>query len=355
VSIERDLGEMIRKERGAIASAIARRHYEGRPAACDPSAGEGWEKSIRDVGYHLSYLVEALLAEDPALFVAYAQWAQVLFDNLGFPSHVMPATVEIMRDVLEQRIPPSAQPTIGTYLEASLAGLERHEEPESFLGQGGLHADLAERYLNALLQGDRQVASRLILDAVEGGVSVKAIYLDVFQPVQREIGRLWQMNRINVAEEHYSTAATQLIMSQLYPRIFVTERVGRRLVATCVGEELHEIGVRMVADFFEMAGWDTYYLGANVPSESIIQSAAEHEADLVAISATLMPHVSEVAALIERIRASEKLDDRVKILIGGYPFNLSAGLWERLGADGYAPDASQAVDVANELVEESHA
>ena len=80
--------------------------------------------------------------------------------------------------------------------------------------------------------------------------------------------RYWQMNRLTVAQEHYCTAATQMIMSQLYPYIFEGERNGRVLVATCVAENLHEIGVRMVTDFFEMDGWDTFYLGANVPTAS---------------------------------------------------------------------------------------
>ena len=63
-----------------------------------------------------------------------------------------------------------------------------------------------------------------------------------------------------MAQEHYCTAATQLIMSQLYPYIFTTGKNGRVLVGTCVSGDLHEIGVRMVSDFFEMEGWDTFYL-----------------------------------------------------------------------------------------------
>ena len=96
--------------------------------------------------------------------------------------------------------------------------------------------------LRLLLRGNRQAASQLILTAVARGVTVKDIYLHVFQRTQYEIGRLWQINRISVAQEHFCTAATQLIMSQLYPHIFRTERVGRRLVATCVG------GARLFGD-----------------------------------------------------------------------------------------------------------
>ena len=109
------------------------------------------------------------------------------------------------------------------------------------------------------------------------------------------------MNEVSVAQEHFCTAATQLIMSQLYPHIFATVKTGRCLVATAVGGELHEIGVRMMADFLEMEGWDTYYLGGNMPAESIVRSLKDRHADVVAISATISSRVSKVTELIDAI------------------------------------------------------
>jgi methanogenic corrinoid protein MtbC1 len=138
-------------------------------------------------------------------------------------------------------------------------------------------------------------------------------------------------------------------MSQLYPRIFSSERLDRRMVATCVGGELHEIGVRMVADFFEMEGWDTYYLGANTPTTSILQALDDRNADILAISATMTFHVSQVRQLIDAVRASDSGRD-IGILVGGYPFNHSANLWRRVGADGFATHAQEAVQRANELL-----
>jgi methanogenic corrinoid protein MtbC1 len=209
-------------------------------------------------------------------------------------------------------------------------------------------ASLAQPYLVALLRGERQVASRLILEAVAGGVAIKDIYLYVFQRSQREIGRLWQMNQVGVGQEHYCTAATQLIMSQLYPYIFATERNGLTLVATCVSGELHEIGMRIIADFFEMAGWDTFYLGANTPAASIVQTLVERKADMLGISATMTFNITALVELISLVRASEACR-QVKILVGGYPFNVEPTLWQQVGADAYVSDASAAISTANSL------
>ncbi|MEI6877092.1 MAG: cobalamin-dependent protein [Spirochaetota bacterium] len=211
-------------------------------------------------------------------------------------------------------------------------------------GSGGDLSPLATSFLSALLGGNRREAAHRILKAVETGTSVQEVYLDVFQPVQYLVGELWQTGRIGVAQEHFCSASVQLVMSQLYPRIFSTEKKGRTLVAACVGDELHEIGIRMVADFFELDGWDTYYLGANMPTESILRAVREEEADVAAISVSMAFHIDAVPTLIKEIRAS---DSEVRILVGGRQFNLSPDLWRRVGADGFAPNAAEAVRVAD--------
>jgi methanogenic corrinoid protein MtbC1 len=152
-----------------------------------------------------------------------------------------------------------------------------------------------------------------------------------------------------VAQEHYGTAVTQAIISQLYPRIFGRQRVGRRLVAACAGGETHELGARMVADFFEMAGWDTYYLGANMPAGSLARYVEQHAGDVVAISAT-MSITSRPSRRWCRVCAPRRPAAASRILCGGNPFNVSPDLWRRLGADGTAPDGCRAVLAAEALL-----
>jgi methanogenic corrinoid protein MtbC1 len=219
-------------------------------------------------------------------------------------------------------------------------------EPE--LDQGG--PITARQYLDLLLAGKRREASRQVLQAVEQqGMSVKDVYLKVFQPAQRETGRLWQRNRITVAQEHYCTAATQLIMSQLYPHLFTGAVAEHSLVACCVGRELHEIGMRMVADFFEMEGFDTYYLGASTPDADVIQAVQDQSADLLAVSVTMPFNLDLAARLIESTRNTPETS-KVKIMVGGPPFVLDPDLVRKVGADATAADAAQAVETGRRLV-----
>lgn len=212
------------------------------------------------------------------------------------------------------------------------------------------HAGLARQYLDLLLQGRRNEASELVVGSVEAGTSVKDIYLHVFQPAQHEVGRLWQTNRISVAQEHYCTAVTQLVMSQLYPRIFSHEKGESRMVATCVGGELHEIGIRMVADFYEMEGWDTYYLGANATTMRVLRTLEDRNADLLCISATMTFHLNMVESLVQAVRTADRTN-KIKILVGGALFMKTPDLWLRVGADATAEDAQQAVDAGKRLIQ----
>ena len=119
-----------------------------------------------------------------------------------------------------------------------------------------------------------------------------------------------------------------------------------------VSSDLHEIGVRMISDFFEMEGWDTFYLGASTPVETILETVRSRRPDVVAISVTMPYHVSEAARLIAMIRAAE-LQPAPHVLVGGRAFVDDDGLWRDIGADATAQDASLAVAIASELVEGS--
>ena len=210
------------------------------------------------------------------------------------------------------------------------------------------HHHLAAIYLDTLLEGDADTAINMLLESVENGLSLKELYLHVLQPAQYELGRLWQTGRISVADEHYCTAATQQVMSRLYPRLFSTPKNGKVLVAACIGGELHEIGLRMVADFFELAGWDTHFFSASSPPEQVLQALGNNRADLLALSATMASHLQEVKSMVDKVQAFN-LPVPVKILVGGYPFNADPELWRRIGADGTASGAEEAVREGNRL------
>ncbi len=204
--------------------------------------------------------------------------------------------------------------------------------------------DRLEAYLAAILAGDRRKAYRLVDEVREGGTDLSRLYVDVFQPAMREIGRLWQENAITVADEHVATAITQAAMARAFEQVFVwDEGIGRSLVAACADTERHEVGLRMICDLLELRGWDTTYLGASVPLESLVSMTQRKRPDVVALSATITPHLPRLRAMIEGIR--DAMPEAPLILVGGRPFTDDPTLATRLGADLTAEDAVQAVEL----------
>lgn len=341
--------ELVTAQRDAIAARLVEREFARHPELMDRYGATGRAKSLQDAGYHLSFLVQALAVSSPALFVDYVAWVKVMLGQRNVRASDLVFHLECLAGVLQEQLPGEPGALAATFITAAVDAIPAMpDDMPTFLHAGEPLTPLAHQYLEALRRGERHIASRLILDAVAAGTPVEEIYLHVFQPAQHEIGRLWQTNRISVAQEHYCSAATQLIMSQLYSHIFATAKNGRTLVATCVAGDLHEIGIRMVADFFELAGWSTYYLGANTPNAGVIASIVEHKAEVLAVSATISYHVEAVRTLISAVREHAEAG-RVTILVGGYPFMQDPALWKNVGADGAARDAREAVTLAGRM------
>ena len=347
--MRKEIQFLLSKNNLVYAEKIVEKQYNIQPGFWQKYGAEGKKFSIRDAGYHLPFLAESIVDDDPKIFTDYVAWVKLLFQGLNFPDSVMIKTLECTQDVLTEEMPTELSNLAKPFIEA---GLEQMLSPtmviDSYIDESTEIGKLAKGYNTALLNGDRNSASNLILNAVKEGVSIEDIYMEVFQKSQYEVGRLWLSNKISVAKEHFCSAATQMIMSQLYPYIFSTERIGKKFVGASVGGELHEIGIRMVADFFEMKGWDTYYLGANAPSSTILKAVEENNADVIGLSIAMPYHRGLLADTISDIRESSIGKD-VKILIGGAALNLKTDN-HNFGADGFAPNAYKAIELANQLL-----
>jgi methanogenic corrinoid protein MtbC1 len=303
-------------------------------------------KMVFDLEMHLAFLASAIRCESIELFTEYAIWTHQLLVSTGRDSRPFLACLAAIETELDARGRGDWIQRAREYLGAARRELDATlEMPGSYFDDSNPHRELAERFLQACLALQRAQALAMIHAAVREGVPVREVYLDVITPVLHELGRLWHGNRITVAQEHYCTAVSQMVMAQLFPAVFEEDRKNGRLVSTCVAGELHEIGARMVTDLFEMNGWDTVFLGADVPKESIIDTLIRHDANILAISATLGSNLGDVAELIQAVRASPGCEG-IKILVGGAAFNKDSAIWQKVGADGWASDPDQALALA---------
>lgn len=307
------------------------------------------QKYLQDTQHTLQYLSISLTIEEPLIFSNYMKWfGQVAYYlHFHFPSisHHFDACKHIFSKVFEEDLFIKASKVFDQGVEVFRKSYDSTKPRDV----------IQSEFLVHLINMESDLAYQYIAMKMEQGSSIHEVFLEIFQPTLYQVGELWQQRIITVAKEHYITAAIQHIIGKLYPMLFANKSSSTHsITAVCAGNELHEIGMRMIADFFELEGWDSHYLGSNLAAEFVVEQLLSHPTDVLAISATTSTHLVEVKQLITMVKNHEALK-HTTIMVGGKVFNDTPNLWKLLGADLFASDPKQAIRLANLFEGEAHA
>jgi MerR family transcriptional regulator, light-induced transcriptional regulator len=207
--------------------------------------------------------------------------------------------------------------------------------------------DIQKKYLEAIRTSDSGEADCLLKSALEQSIAPADIYLQIFQPSAYEIGWLWEAHQISVGQEHVASAIIERHMGELHLRFKSDHPRQKKLILGCVDREYHRIGLRMVADFFEMDGWEVCYLGAAVPADAFARMVKEYQPDLIGISVEVDYHLPRLVEL--QIELKREGIHPIPIMAGGLPFIRNPKLAGELGLAFSASDAREAVIKANQL------
>ena len=306
------------------------------------------DKYIQDTLFTLRFLSSSLHVEEPLVFVNFMKWFGELAYHLKFNIESMKSHFEASHQIFESVFDNETYKLISEYYQKGVNSFI-----DSFSNSQFYNIEIDE-FLEYLLSMESDKAYQYVIDKVEEGFDLKKVYLDILQPTLYKVGELWKQRIISVAKEHYITAVIQHIIGKLYSILF-TEKAGSgySITPVCVGDELHEIGMRMVADFFELSGWDSVFLGSNIPNQMIIEQLLDKKTNVLAVSATTPAHLLDINDLIHTIKNHSELKNII-IMVGGRVFNETPNLWKQIGADAFAMDANQAVILADLLMEERY-
>jgi MerR family transcriptional regulator, light-induced transcriptional regulator len=177
--------------------------------------------------------------------------------------------------------------------------------------------EIYNNYFNSLIKGSKHECVAILNQLESKNVPVEIIYTQLFQRSLYQVGEYWEMNKISVATEHMATAITENLMIRLQPQLFSTERTGKKAVIACVANEHHQVGAKMVADIFEMNGWDGYFIGANTPFTELIRFLEGKNPDLIGLSLSIYYNLPELKKTISKIR--QHFPDR-PVMVGGQAF-----------------------------------
>jgi 5-methyltetrahydrofolate--homocysteine methyltransferase len=198
----------------------------------------------------------------------------------------------------------------------------------------------------AVFRGDQQSCIELTKAAVEEGIAAEKILNEGMISAMDRIGEGFSKNEIYIPEMLIAARAMKSAMGILEPELVKAgvEPIGKLIIGTAAGD-LHDIGKNLVAMMLKGAGFDVIDLGVDVSAEKFIEQAKSTGAQIVGMSALL---TTTMASMEEVVKALKGAEISAKVIIGGAP--VTQAYADKIGADGYAADAAEAVTVAKGLV-----
>ncbi len=199
---------------------------------------------------------------------------------------------------------------------------------------------------DAIIKGDQNTAVAITKTALDEGTPAESVLNDGLIAGMEVIGGRFKKNEVYIPEVLIAARAMKMAMEILEPELAkagVKPR-GKFLIGTVQGD-LHDIGKNLVAMMLKGAGFEVVDIGVDAGPEKFVEQAKATGVQVVGMSALL---TTTMPSMEKTVKALKDAGVSAKIVIGGAP--VTQGYADKIGADGYSPDAASAVDMAKSLV-----
>jgi 5-methyltetrahydrofolate--homocysteine methyltransferase len=212
-------------------------------------------------------------------------------------------------------------------------------------------SDLLQRIMEAVINRQKSEIQGLVKTIIDEGVDANRIVEEGLIPAMDVVGKQFADGDIFVPEMLVSALTMKLGLEIVKPFLKgkQTEFKGSIIMATVKGD-LHDIGKNIVIMMLEGAGFQVVDLGVDLSVEKLITEIESVKPDILGLSALLTTTLPEMERVIQGLK-TKGLRDKIKVMVGGAP--VKRAFAERIGADGYGADASEAVSLARKLVAEA--
>jgi 5-methyltetrahydrofolate--homocysteine methyltransferase len=205
-----------------------------------------------------------------------------------------------------------------------------------------------EELAAAVLDGDAEKVSELVKSLLDKNIEPIDIINKGLLTGMNEVGARFKENEMFVPEVLMAASAMSTGVGLLKDKLGSVEMptAGSVVIGTVEGD-LHDIGKNLVAMMMESCGLKVYNIGVDITPEQFVESVKKYQPDIVAMSALLTTTMINMESTIEALKEAG-VRDQVKVIIGGAP--ISKEFADKIGADGYAPDAASATDLCKKLL-----
>jgi len=203
-----------------------------------------------------------------------------------------------------------------------------------------------QEIIDSILAFDDEGAVRSVRGELDNGTDVMVILNRGLVAAMDEVGRRYAQGIFFVPEMMMAAQAMKQGLSVLRPRLEGADTAFESciVIGTVKGDQ-HDIGKNLVSMMLECSGFRVIDLGTDVDAEQFVKAAQKSRAKLIAMSALLSTTLVSMKAIVSEIRSGSGAP---KTIVGGAP--VTQEFADRIGADGYSPDAVGAVAVARHLI-----
>ena len=207
---------------------------------------------------------------------------------------------------------------------------------------------IVEQIKENLMKGKAKDVKEQVEQAMKQGVPAVEILNHGLLAGMGVIGEKFKKNEVYVPEVLIAARAMKAGMEILKPALAAAKVQPRGVVVIgTVKGDLHDIGKNLVGMMLEGAGFKVVDAGINVEPSKFLELARSNNAQLIGVSALLTTTMTNMKSVVEQVKQSD-LAGKLKVMVGGAP--LTQSFCDEIGADGYAPDAASAADLAKKLV-----
>ncbi len=232
-----------------------------------------------------------------------------------------------------------------------------HRNPRQHLLPHEIRPGQVEVFSRALLDRSPDAARALVDAHLARGVSLEAIFLQLFAPAARYLGELWESDQCNFSQVTLCLWRLQSLLHDLSPGFHagsgsaeLARIAERRILMTTLTGQQHTFGLSMLSEFFRREGWVVLSIPSPDPGET--QAAlSRHWFDVLALSASMDSEVGDLAKTIKAARKTSQ-NPRLAVMVGGPLFMRRPELAETVGADGFSADAIDALALAARLTQQ---
>lgn len=327
----------------------------------EPTIADNWSRFCKTISkdqfMHINFMAQVFRFSAFESLLKTQTWLSKVYSVNKLPQEFIIQLNRFWLEAIEQTMPTASAEPITQLYTWLINNHDRITSTPVYYAEHGIIFDeslnrLREDLLVYLVIGDFFKCLSISSEFVTGVNDLFNFYLQILQPCMYEVGYMWENGEITTAQEHLASSIVNRIMSYIYTKLNMVTNVSNKVVVTTPQGEFHELGARMVADFLEIYGWKVRFLGANTPTESLIDLINKENPDILSLSVTMFYNLKNTQDLIVEVK--EKCwNKNLKIIVGGQAFQMEPNIWKDIGADGYTKDAREAVALARQLTHHS--